>query len=119
MQATGQGVGNAQAFLAAGDAAEAAGDYKGAYANYGKAYRAAASESKSTSRRRSCARAASPLRRNFHDSRSARADAFKWAVASIVTSGLTPEDVGAAPYPAASANASSPRSPVSQAHGGR
>jgi hypothetical protein len=43
MQATGQGVGNAQAFLAAGDAAKAAGDYKGAYANYGKAYRAAAS----------------------------------------------------------------------------
>jgi hypothetical protein len=43
MQATGQGVGNAQAFLAAGDAARAAGDYKGAYANYGKAYRAAAS----------------------------------------------------------------------------
>lgn len=43
MQATGQGVGNAQAFLAAGDAAKAAGAYKGAYANYGKAYRAAAS----------------------------------------------------------------------------
>jgi hypothetical protein len=43
MQATGQGVGNAQAFLAAGDAARAAGAYKSAYANYGKAYRAAAS----------------------------------------------------------------------------
>ena len=43
MQATGQGVGNAQAFLAAGDAAKSAGNYKGAYANYGKAYRAAAS----------------------------------------------------------------------------
>jgi hypothetical protein len=43
MQATGQGVGNAQAFLAAGDAAKAAGAYKDAYANYGKAYRAAAS----------------------------------------------------------------------------
>jgi hypothetical protein len=43
MQATGQGVGNAQAFLAAGDAAKAAGAYKSAYANYGKAYRAAAS----------------------------------------------------------------------------
>lgn len=43
MQATGQGVGNAQAFVAAGDAAKSAGDYKGAYANYGKAYRAAAS----------------------------------------------------------------------------
>lgn len=43
MQATGQGVGNALAFLAAGDAAKAAGAYKSAYANYGKAYRAAAS----------------------------------------------------------------------------
>jgi hypothetical protein len=43
MHATGQGVGNAQAFLAAGDAAKAAGAYKSAYANYGKAYRAAAS----------------------------------------------------------------------------
>ncbi len=43
MQATGQGVGNAPAFLAAGDAARAAGAYKSAYANYGKAYRAAAS----------------------------------------------------------------------------
>jgi hypothetical protein len=43
MQATGQGVGNALAFLAAGDAAKAAGAYKDAYANYGKAYRAAAS----------------------------------------------------------------------------
>jgi hypothetical protein len=43
MRATGQGVGNAQAFLAAGDAAKAANDYKGAYTNYGKAYRAAAS----------------------------------------------------------------------------
>lgn len=43
MQATGQGVGNAQAFLAAGDADKAAGAYKNAYANYGKAYRAAAS----------------------------------------------------------------------------
>jgi hypothetical protein len=42
MQATGQGVGNAAAFLAQGDAAAAAGDYKGAYAEYGKAYRAAA-----------------------------------------------------------------------------
>ena len=42
MQATGQGVGNAQAFLASGDAAKAAGAYKSAYANYGKAYRAAA-----------------------------------------------------------------------------
>ena len=43
MQATGQGVGNAPAFLAAGDAARAAGAFKSAYANYGKAYRAAAS----------------------------------------------------------------------------
>ena len=43
MQATGQGVGNAQAFLAAGDADRAAGAYKNAYSNYGKAYRAAAS----------------------------------------------------------------------------
>jgi hypothetical protein len=42
MTATGQGVGNAQAFLASGDAAAAAGDYKGAYTEYGKAYRAAA-----------------------------------------------------------------------------
>ena len=42
MQAAGQGVGNAQAFLAAGDAARAAQDYKDAYADYGKAYRAAA-----------------------------------------------------------------------------
>ena len=42
MQAAGQGVGNAQAFLAAGDAARAAHDYKDAYADYGKAYRAAA-----------------------------------------------------------------------------
>jgi hypothetical protein len=43
MQAAGQEIGNAQAFLAAGDAAVTAHDYKGAYANYGKAYRAAAS----------------------------------------------------------------------------
>ena len=42
MLATGQGVGNAQSFLAAGDAALAAQAYKLAYANYGKAYRAAA-----------------------------------------------------------------------------
>lgn len=42
MQAAGQGVGNAQSFLAAGDAAVAAHDYKTAYADYGKAYRAAA-----------------------------------------------------------------------------
>jgi hypothetical protein len=42
MLATGQGVGNAQSFLAAGDAALAAQAYKVAYANYGKAYRAAA-----------------------------------------------------------------------------
>jgi hypothetical protein len=43
MQAAGQGTGVAQSFLAAGDAAVTAHDYKGAYANYGKAYRAAAS----------------------------------------------------------------------------
>lgn len=43
MQATGQGVGNAESFLAAGDAAAAAHRYKDAYTNYGKAYRAAAS----------------------------------------------------------------------------
>jgi hypothetical protein len=43
MQATGQGVGNAAAFLASGDAARAANDFKGAYREYGKAYRAAAS----------------------------------------------------------------------------
>ncbi len=42
MQATGQGTGNAQSFLNAGDAAVAAHDYKSAYADYGKAYRAAA-----------------------------------------------------------------------------
>jgi hypothetical protein len=42
MLATGQGVGNAQSFLAAGDAALAAHAYKVAYADYGKAYRAAA-----------------------------------------------------------------------------
>ena len=42
MQTAGQGVGNAQAHLAAGDAARAAQDYKDAYADYGKAYRAAA-----------------------------------------------------------------------------
>ena len=42
MQAAGQGVGNAQAHLAAGDAARAAQDYKDAYSDYGKAYRAAA-----------------------------------------------------------------------------
>jgi flagellar basal body-associated protein FliL len=42
MQATGQGVGNAQSFLASGDSAVAAHDYKSAYADYGKAYRAAA-----------------------------------------------------------------------------
>jgi hypothetical protein len=43
MQATGQDVGNAAAFLASGDAARAANDFKGAYREYGKAYRAAAS----------------------------------------------------------------------------
>ncbi|HET7758564.1 MAG TPA: hypothetical protein VFK62_01460 [Gaiellaceae bacterium] len=42
MQATGQGTGNAQSFLNAGDAAVAAHDYKTAYTDYGKAYRAAA-----------------------------------------------------------------------------
>jgi len=42
MLAAGQSVGNAQSFLAAGDAALAAHDYKTAYADYGKAYRAAA-----------------------------------------------------------------------------
>jgi hypothetical protein len=42
MQAAGQGVGNANAFLAAGDAALAAKNYRDAYSNYGKAYRAAA-----------------------------------------------------------------------------
>jgi hypothetical protein len=42
MQAAGQGIGPAQAFLAAGDAAVTAHDYKKAYADYGKAYRAAA-----------------------------------------------------------------------------
>jgi hypothetical protein len=43
MQAAGESVGQAEAFLAAGDAALAAHDYKGAYADFGKAYRAAAS----------------------------------------------------------------------------
>jgi len=42
MQSSGQGVGNAQSFLDAGDAAVAAHDYKTAYADFGKAYRAAA-----------------------------------------------------------------------------
>jgi hypothetical protein len=42
MQAAGQSVGNANAHLAAGDAAVAKGDYRDAYAAYGKAYRAAA-----------------------------------------------------------------------------
>ena len=42
MQAAGQGVGGAQAHLAAGDAEVAAQDYKAAYIDYGKAYRAAA-----------------------------------------------------------------------------
>ena len=42
MQAAGQGIGPAQAFLAAGDAAVTAHDYKTAYADFGKAYRAAA-----------------------------------------------------------------------------
>jgi hypothetical protein len=41
MQAAGQAIGPAQSFLAAGDAA-VAHDYKTAYADYGKAYRAAA-----------------------------------------------------------------------------
>jgi hypothetical protein len=42
LQTAGQSVGNAQSFLDAGDAALAAHDYKSAYADYGKAYRAAA-----------------------------------------------------------------------------
>jgi hypothetical protein len=42
LQNAGQNVGNAQSFLDAGDAAAAAHDYKTAYADYGKAYRAAA-----------------------------------------------------------------------------
>lgn len=42
MTASGQGAGNAQSFLDAGDAAVAAHDYKSAYADFGKAYRAAA-----------------------------------------------------------------------------
>jgi hypothetical protein len=42
MTASGQGAGNAQSFLGAGDAAVAAHDYKSAYADFGKAYRAAA-----------------------------------------------------------------------------
>jgi hypothetical protein len=42
MRAAGQGVGGADAQLAAGDAARAAGDFKGAYTEYGKAYRSAA-----------------------------------------------------------------------------
>jgi hypothetical protein len=44
MKASGQGVGGAEAFLASADAAVAAGDYKGAYTDYGKAYRAAATK---------------------------------------------------------------------------
>jgi hypothetical protein len=42
MQAMGQGVGNAQAFVGSADAAVTAHAYKTAYADYGKAYRAAA-----------------------------------------------------------------------------
>jgi len=42
LQTAGQNVGSAQSFLDAGDAAAAAHDYKSAYADYGKAYRAAA-----------------------------------------------------------------------------
>jgi hypothetical protein len=42
MQAAGQSVGNARSFLSAGDTAAAAHDYKTAYSDYGKAYRAAA-----------------------------------------------------------------------------
>lgn len=42
LQTAGQSVGSAQSFLDAGDAAAAAHDYKSAYADYGKAYRAAA-----------------------------------------------------------------------------
>jgi hypothetical protein len=42
MQAAGQSIGNAQAFLAAGDAAVVAHDFRTAYADYGQAYRAAA-----------------------------------------------------------------------------
>ena len=44
MKASGQSVGGAEAFLASADAAVAAGDYKGAYTDYGKAYRAAATK---------------------------------------------------------------------------
>jgi len=42
MQASGQSIGGAQAFLTAGDTAAAAQGYKTAYMDYGKAYRAAA-----------------------------------------------------------------------------
>jgi hypothetical protein len=42
MRAAGQSVGRAEAELAGGDAARAAGDFKGAYREYGKAYRSAA-----------------------------------------------------------------------------
>ena len=42
LQASGQTIGNAQAFLSAGDIAVAAHAYKTAYMDYGKAYRAAA-----------------------------------------------------------------------------
>jgi hypothetical protein len=42
MRAAGQSVGGAEAQLAAGDAARDAGDFKGAYTEYGKAYRSAA-----------------------------------------------------------------------------
>lgn len=45
LQAAGQGVGTAQSFLTAGDGAVAAHDYKTAYADFGKAYRAAAGTS--------------------------------------------------------------------------
>ena len=42
MTANGQGAGNGPSFLASGDASRAAGKFKAAYADYGKAYQAAA-----------------------------------------------------------------------------
>ena len=42
MTANGQGAGNGPSFLASGDQSRAAGQFKAAYAAYGKAYQAAA-----------------------------------------------------------------------------
>jgi hypothetical protein len=42
MTTNGEGAGNGASFLASGDQSRAAGQFKAAYASYGKAYQAAA-----------------------------------------------------------------------------